>query len=235
MRVKLAAKCKPKFLDMNILDVKDADKVRKAVTKYINDELKGTGEWRNIEQFCHSFPFNAEDLGLQYPNHCTDIPLMETVARGKGQGQFVLGRVETLKTFQYNFCPAFVCLSLPYETRITRRIPAWTIELNDVFIMCGAMKNVTFPIRLVLDERVSMENLMTMKYSMKQSRSTKFMDIGIFDATSQDDFESVTWREICQLVLLHKMHLYQSVEFPNVFLFSKSSRQGDNVRLRRLI
>jgi len=220
-------KCKPEFLDLKSEDVRNLEKFRAAIDQYFITELRTYGKWKDINDFCNSVTFDSEDTIYKLPEKCKDIPLTRFIQ--KGQQQFVLGRVSTLKTLKYNFCSKFICLSLPYRrvsnSSGSNRL-AWSIKLNDIFILCGSMKNATFPIRLVLDERITIDDLSSMQFTKKQIRATAFQDTSILPASlNKDNLESVTLREICQLSYIYKMHMYQSIEHPNIFFFSKSSRQ----------
>lgn len=260
-RRRIFPKCVVEFLDLDALDAKNAEKRQQAIDTYLSKKLRPFGVWKDFAQFCHEFPFDAEDKAYQAPANCKTIPLMDIV--GKGRRQFVLGRVRTLATYGYNFCPSFVCLSLPYgadsakrsvaaslsnttgatnaaatsaasATSKKRKVPTWSIQLNDIFILCGTMIKSVFPIRLVLDERIDVATLARMEFTKKQKRATAFEDIGIFTARDEQ-YASVTWREICQLCYLHDMHLYQSEEHPHTLFFSHSPRQARKGVLRKIL
>lgn len=168
-----------------------------------------------ITDVCKAIDFNIDsEMYSRHPNAKLFIPLLKRSRVGDCR-QYVFGRVKLLVPY-YLDKKNFITLNLPeniWSDKFT-----YTMQNNDLFLycainseqLCDDEKTDFFPIRIVLhkNDAILFKKDLSNMASQRQSIKTFNQDWRV---------SSILARELCQLINLFNIYIYQSNSYQNIF------------------
>jgi hypothetical protein len=182
---------------------------KNVLPKYYNNFM-------TIPTVCNAIDFNIDSYKYErHPNAHKKIPLKKRSKVGNCR-QYVFGRVQQLVPY-YVDKENFITLTLPEE--IWSDNYKYTMENNDLFVYCAITsedfcdekyRKEFFPIRLVLhpNDAILLKKDLLNIATQRQSIRSFYQNWRI---------SSVLARELCQLINLFDIYIYQSTSYNNIF------------------
>ncbi len=213
--------------------LKSSKSISKSVSKSVSKSTNHSSPQKTCNQYKTKW-FTKYDN--PYHISCSlmkELPLLKTVPP---TGQFVFGRVQDLSTQCYYEKSSKSNMILLLNDN-------WTIKQNDLFVYCSVvnipptLRGTYFPIRIVSSlAALALRNITNInwdKYTkLYQNVLRKDEDLNETLvrnhtwARLNEAYPTVTTREICQLMKLFKLDMYQSIKYPHL-LFMRPPVSND--------
>lgn len=174
---------------------------------------KSFNNFITIPDVCKAIDFNIDsEMYAKHPNAKLFIPLIKRSRVGDCK-QYVFGRVRLLVPY-YLDKENFITLNLPEN--IWSDNFSYTMQNNDLFLYCAINSEQLcndedfFPIRIVLhkNDAILLNKDLSNIASQRQSVRTFHQDWKV---------SSILARELCQLINLFNIYIYQSTTHYNIF------------------
>jgi len=195
-----------------------------------HQELQSSSIQRSLERACNLFNFSKQTL----LNRNVKIPLRKYSSVGDCK-QYVFGRIGVI--FPYYSDPAnFVTLLLNDDLYYGKDPKNKNMNMNDLFVYCASAGGRScrlvddsidfskyFPIRIVLhpaDEILFTYKLVKNLRKFIHRDAKKYQSILKWHPDWRES--SILAREICQLISLFDIYIYQSTTYRNIFFINDS-------------
>jgi hypothetical protein len=166
------------------------------------------------------------------------IPLLK-YSRVDNCRQFVFGRVNNLLSYYYDQ-ENFITLMLPDELYYGEYLPEKNMYINDFFVYCSIIhqsschsnkSSIFFPIRIVLHPR---DSILFKSRFIKKLNDLFYKRIHsselILQWNEDYHYSTILAREICQLISLFDISIFQSNSYKHIFFIKVSSKITHSIK-----